>query len=66
MGVNYGLNKLRFTSPVPSGSKVRARFRLQQYEKIPGGAQIVWLVTVEREGGDKPALVAEWIGRQYF
>jgi acyl dehydratase len=66
MGVNYGLNKLRFTSPVPSGSRVRARFKVQSFEKIAGGAQIIWQVTVEREGADKPALVAEWISRQYW
>jgi acyl dehydratase len=65
MGVNYGLNKLRFVSPVPSGSNVRARFALARFEKIEGGAQLTWTVTVEREGGDKPCLVAEWVIRQY-
>lgn len=65
MGVNYGLNRLRFTAPVPSGSNVRARFALARYEKIEGGAQLTWNVTVEREGGDKPCLVAEWLIRQY-
>jgi acyl dehydratase len=67
MGINYGLNKVRFTSPVPSGSRVRARFTLAKFEKIEGnGVQVTWGALVEREGGDKPALVAEWIGRHYF
>ncbi|HEY6822229.1 MAG TPA: MaoC family dehydratase [Burkholderiales bacterium] len=67
MGVNYGLNRVRFTSPVPSGSRVRARFTLAKYEKIEGGGvQVTWTAVVEREGSDKPALVAEWIGRHYY
>ena len=67
MGVNYGLNKVRFTSPVPSGSRVRARFTLAKFEKIEGnGVQVTWSTTVEIEGKDKPALVAEWIGRHYY
>lgn len=65
MGINYGLNRLRFTSPVPSGSRVRARFVLGAVEPIDGGVQTTWNVTVEREGGDKPALVAEWLTRHY-
>lgn len=67
MGVNYGLNRVRFTAPLPSASRVRARFKLLKYEKIEGnGAQVTWDVTVEREGSDKPVLVAEWIGRSYY
>ena len=66
MGINYGLNRVRFTSPVKSGSKVRARFRLGNYEKLEGGVQVTWNTTVEIEGSEKPALVAEWIGRHYF
>jgi acyl dehydratase len=65
MGINYGLNRLRFTSPVPSGSRVRARFVLAALDPIEGGVQSTWTVTVEREGGDKPALVAEWLTRHY-
>jgi acyl dehydratase len=66
MGVNYGLNKVRFTAPLPSGSRIRARFVLAKYETLPGnGVQNTWNVTVEREGGDKPVLVAEWLGRSY-
>ena len=67
MGVNYGLNRVRFTAPLPSGSRVRARFKLLKYEKIDGnGVQMTWDVTVEREGSDKPVLVAEWLGRSYY
>ena len=67
MGVNYGLNRVRFTSPVPSGARVRARFTLAKYEKIDGnGVQVTWNTVVEIEGKDKPALVAEWIGRHYY
>jgi acyl dehydratase len=67
MGVNYGLNRVRFTSPVPSGSRVRARFKLLKYEKIEGnGVQVTWNATIEREGADKPALIAEWVGRHYY
>jgi len=66
MGVNYGLNRVRFTSPVPSGSRVRARFTLAKYEPLDGGVQVTWNTTVEIEGKDKPALIAEWIGRHYY
>jgi len=67
MGINYGLNRVRFTSPVPSGSRVRARFTLAKFEPIEGdGVQVTWNTTVEIEGKDKPALVAEWIGRHYY
>ncbi len=66
MGVNYGLNKVRFTSPVPAGARIRGRFTLAKYEKIDGGVQVTWKVTMECEGGDKPVCVAESIGRHYF
>jgi acyl dehydratase len=67
MGVNYGLNRVRFTSPVRSGSRVRARFTLAKYEPIEGnGVQVTWNTVVEIEGADKPALIAEWIGRHYY
>ena len=66
MGVNYGLNKVRFPAPVPVGSKVRGRMTLQEVEDIEGGAQITWKVTMEREGGDKPVCVAESIVRCYW
>ena len=64
MGINYGLNRVRFTGPVPAGSRVRARFRLDAAEPIEGGVQSLWTVTVECEGHPKPALVAEWITRR--
>jgi acyl dehydratase len=65
MGINYGLNRVRFPSPVPSESRVRARFALQSVEDIDGGSQITWAVTVEVEGASKPSLVAEWLVRYY-
>jgi acyl dehydratase len=65
MGVNYGMNKVRFPAPVPVGSKVRSRTTVLSVEDIEGGAQVTWLVTVEREGGDKPVCVAESISRRY-
>ena len=67
MGVNYGLNKVRFTAPVPAGARIRGRFTLAKYEKIEGnGVQVTWNTTVEIENSPKPAMVAEWIGRSYF
>jgi acyl dehydratase len=65
MGVNYGLNRVRFTAPVPVGSKLRARFTLAAVEDIPGGAQTTWTVSIEREGADKPVCVVEWLTRRY-
>lgn len=65
MGVNYGFNRLRFTDPVPAGSRVRGRFTLTKLEEIEGGVQATWGVVVEREGGHKPCLVAEWVTRRY-
>lgn len=65
MGVNYGLNRVRFTSPVPVGSRVRGRFKLLEYKPIEGGAQITFEATIEREGADKPACVAEAVSRRY-
>lgn len=66
MGVNYGLNKVRFTSPVPSGARIRGRFTLAKYEKLEDGVQTTWSVIIERQGGEKPAMVAETISRHYF
>jgi acyl dehydratase len=65
MGVNYGLNKVRFPAPVPVGSRVRSRTTVLSVEDIEGGAQVTWQVTIEREGGDKPVCVAESISRRY-
>jgi acyl dehydratase len=66
MGVNYGLNKVRFPAPVPVGSRVRGRMMLMSVEEIPGGVQMIWQVTVECEGSDKPVCVAESITRRYL
>jgi acyl dehydratase len=66
MGINYGLNRVRFTAPVKSGTRVRARFTLAGYDKLEGGVQITWSTTVEIENSQKPALIAEWIGRHYY
>ena len=65
MGVNYGLNKVRFPAPVPSGSQLRGRFKLLKYEPLEGGAQVTVEVTMEREGSDKPVCVAESVGRRF-
>jgi acyl dehydratase len=65
MGVNYGLNKVRFPAPVPVGSRVRAHMLLQAVEDIEGGAQMTWQVTIEREGSEKPVCVAESVSRRF-
>ncbi len=66
MGVNYGLNKVRFTAPVPVGSRLRARMKLLASEAIANdGMQMTWEVLVEREGSDKPVCVAESLARRY-
>jgi acyl dehydratase len=64
--VNYGFNRLRFTGAVPSGSRIRGRFTLHSIRDAEGGVEINWLATVEVEGREKPALVAEWLGRTYY
>lgn len=65
MGVNYGFEKVRFLQPVPSGSRIRARHRLKAFEDKGGGRYLVTTeVTVEIEGQDKPALIADWLGMQ--
>lgn len=65
MGINYGLNRVRFISPVPSGARIRGRFTLATVEEVKDGVQAKWNVTVEREGSDKPCCVAEWLVRYY-
>lgn len=66
MGVNYGLNKVRFTSPVPVGSRLRARMTLLSAAPIEGnGLQMAWSVAIEREGAEKPVCVAEALVRRY-
>jgi acyl dehydratase len=66
MAINYGVNRVRFVSPVPSGARVRGRFVPLSVVEVTGGLQVTWQVTVEREHGDKPACVAEWIVRYYL
>jgi acyl dehydratase len=66
MGVNYGLNKVRFIAPVPVGSKLRARMKLLSAEAIDNnGYQMTWEITVEREGASKPVCIAESLSRRY-
>ncbi|MBI3373277.1 MAG: MaoC family dehydratase [Betaproteobacteria bacterium] len=66
MGINYGLNRVRFTAPLPVGSRIRAHFVLGSWEQTGDMIQTVWNVTVEREGGEKPVLVAEWVTRAHI
>jgi len=65
MGLNYGLNKVRFPAPVPVNSRLRAHFKLLAYEAIEGGAQLLVEATIEREGSAKPVCVAESLTRRY-
>ncbi len=65
LAINYGLNRVRFPAPVPSGSLLRARVVLGSIEEIAGGLQATWGITVEREGADKPVCVADWLVRYY-
>ena len=65
MGVNYGLNRVRFPAPVPAGSRLRGHFKLVGYDEIPGGAQLTVEVTMELEGSPKPVCVAESVSRRY-
>jgi acyl dehydratase len=66
MGINYGLNKVRFPAPVPVNSRLCGHFKLVDFEALPdGGAQMIWEVTIEREGHEKPVCFAESIVRRY-
>ena len=66
MGINYGLNKVRFMGPVPSGSRLRVRVALLGSEPIERGLQMAWKCTIEREGQEKPVCVAEPLSRLYL
>jgi acyl dehydratase len=66
MGINYGLNKVRFMGPVPSGSRLRVRIALLGSEPIERGLQMAWKCTIEREGQEKPVCVAEPLSRLYL
>ncbi|MEO8260572.1 MAG: MaoC family dehydratase [Acidobacteriota bacterium] len=65
MAINYGLDRVRFVSPLPAGARVRGRFTLAAVAEAGGGIQVTWSVTVEREHGDRPCCVAEWLVRYY-
>ena len=65
MGINYGLNRVRFPAPVRAGSRLRGRFKLLAYAPLEGGAQLTVEATVEMAGSDKPACVAETVTRRY-
>ena len=65
MTINYGLNRVRFITPVPGGSRIRGRFVLASVEEVDNGAQVMWSVTIECEGQEKPCCVAEWLLRYY-
>jgi acyl dehydratase len=65
LAVNYGLNRVRFMSPVKAGSNIRARVLLQSLQDVPRGMEAVFSITIEAEGGDKPCCVAEWVVRYY-
>lgn len=66
MAVNYGLNRVRFVSPVPVGSRLRGTVELLEVRDVPDGAQLTFRTTIEVEGGTRPACVAETVSRQYF
>ena len=67
MGVNYGLNRVRFAAPVPVGARLRAAFGIAEVADVPdGGLQVTWDVTVEIDGGRKPACIAQFVTRHYF
>ena len=65
MGINYGLNRVRFMAPVPSGSRLRGQIRLKAFDPIEGGAQLTMEISIEREGSDKPVCVAEALSRRF-
>jgi acyl dehydratase len=65
LSLNYGLNRVRFTAPVPVGTRVRGRFSVESVEEVSGGKQATMAVVVEREHESKPACVAEWLVRFY-
>ncbi|MCW2869074.1 MaoC family dehydratase [Actinacidiphila oryziradicis] len=66
MGVNYGVNKVRFPAPVPVGSRLRASGQIAEVTEVTGGVQLVTRITIEREGGEKPVCVAETVSRFYL
>ena len=65
MGINYGMNRLRFVSPVKVNAEIRARFTLASVEDLKDGVQTIWTVVIEIKGSEKPALIAEWVTRRH-
>ena len=65
MAINYGINRVRFIAPVPSGARIRGRFTATAVEQASGAIQVTWTITVEREASEKPCMVAEWLVRYY-
>ena len=65
LGINYGLNRVRFPAPLPTGSRVRGRCTLQRVDAVDGGVQATWSVVIERDGTAKPCCAAEWLVRYY-
>jgi acyl dehydratase len=65
MAINYGVNRVRFVSPVPAGSRIRARFAPLVVDEVGGAAQVTWGVTIQREGGERPCCIAEWVVLYY-
>jgi acyl dehydratase len=65
MAINYGCNRVRFVSPVPSGSRIRGRFAALAVEENGGAVQVIWGVTIERAGSERPACIVEWLVRYY-
>jgi len=66
MTVNYGLNRVRFPSPVPAGSRIRAHFTLRAFKDIAGAVEATFSVVIDRENSEKPCCVAEWVIRYYI
>ena len=64
--LNYGLDRVRFTAPVPSGSRIRARVELTSVDEVKGGLQVKRTITVEREGEERPAMIAETLSRYLY
>jgi acyl dehydratase len=66
LGINYGLNKVRFPAPLPTGSRVRGRCTLQRVDAVEGAVQATWSILIERDGSVKPCCAAEWLVRYYL
>ena len=65
IAINYGVNRVRFVSPVPAGARIRGRFAPIAVDETAGAVQVTWSVTIDREHTDKPCAVVEWIVRYY-